>query len=101
MITFQLEYTLESQRVDDFRVYAEQFVELTRKYGGEHYGYFIRSEREETKAIALFAFTDKGHYDTYRKQVLDDPQYRKAMDLVKQTQCIESCYRTIFDRRLA
>ena len=101
MITFQLEYTIEPTRLDDFRAYAQQFVALTRKYGGEHYGYFIDPEREKPTAVALFAFSDLERYDTYRKQVLNDPQYETAMALAKRTRCITCCNRTVYDRQIA
>lgn len=101
MITFQLEYTIEPERMDDFRAYAEQFVALTRKYGGVHYGYFINPEQEKPAAVALFAFPDLERYDAYRKQVLKDPQYLTAMALAKETKCIRCCNRTVYERQIA
>ena len=101
MIAFQLEYTIEPDRVDDFRAYAQQFVELTTKYGGSHHGYFIDAGAKNTTAIALFTFVDVDRYDAYRKHVLDDPQYLMAMDLAKRTRCIRYCHRTVYDRKIA
>lgn len=101
MITFQLEYTIEPDRTEDFRAYAEQFVALTRKYGGEHYGYFIDPNQDTPAAVALFAFPDLERYDAYRKQVLNDPEYEAAIALAKRTQCIRCCNRTVYKRRIA
>ena len=101
MIAFHLEYTLDPELIDDFQMYAKNFVELTKKYGGEHYGYFINAEQDRTTALAIFAFPDVDNYNAYRKQVLFDPQYEIAMNLARKTRCIKCCYRTIYDRQLA
>jgi hypothetical protein len=101
MIAFQLEYVIEPDRVDDFRTYARHFVELTKKYGGEHYGYFVDTGGEKTTALAVFAFSNIDRYDSYRRRVLDDLQYEQAMDLAKRTKCIKTCNRTVYDRQIA
>ena len=101
MIAFHLEYTLDPELVDDFQIYAGSFVELTRKYGGEHFGYFVNVGKERTTAVAIFAFPDVTDYDLYRKQVLFDPQYERAMKLARSTRCIKNCYRTVYGRQVA
>jgi hypothetical protein len=101
MIAFHLEYTLDPEMVADFQAYAKDFVDLTKKYGGEHYGYFINACEDKTTALAVFAFPDVADYDAYRKQALLDPQYERAMKLARATCCIKSCYRTVYDRRVA
>lgn len=101
MIAFQLEYVIDPDHVDDFRTYARHFVELTKKYGGQHFGYFIDTGSEKTTALAVFAFADLDQYDFYRKQALNDPQYEQAMGLAKRTKCIKTCYRTIYGRQIA
>lgn len=101
MIAIQLEYTIQPDRVEDFRAYAQQFVELITKHGGAHHGYFIDAGAEKTTAIALFTFEDVDHYDAYRKNALDDPQYLMAMDLAKRTRCVKYCHRTVYNRKIA
>jgi antibiotic biosynthesis monooxygenase (ABM) superfamily enzyme len=101
MIAIQLEYTIQPDCVDDFRTYAQQFVELITKYGGAHHGYFIDTDAEKTTAIAFFTFADVACYDAYRKHALDDPQYLMAMDLAKRTRCVKYCHRTVYDRKIA
>jgi hypothetical protein len=101
MITFHLEYTLDPELVEHFQEYAKKFVELTKKYGGEHYGYFINADKERTTALAMFTFSDVTNYNVYRKKVLFDPQYEIAMELARKTRCIKYCHRTVYDRKVA
>lgn len=101
MIAFHLEYTVLADRVPAFEVYARKFVELTKKYGGKHFGYFLQSTEEKTTAIAVFSFSGLPEYDVYRKSVLDDPEYESAMELAKRSGCIKTCCRTVYEHHVA
>lgn len=86
-ITCEVRYRLDRSRISEFEAYAQIWVELVERHGGNHHGYFIpRDKPTETGvsfpglgqegatdiAIALFTFPDETTYLQYREQVAKD-----------------------------
>lgn len=46
MFTCCIRYTVDLDKLDEFREYARSWISLIRKYGGVHHGYFIPQQIE-------------------------------------------------------
>ena len=95
MFTCVIRYTIEPDRLDEFRAYARTWIALIRKYGGEHHGYFappagepvptatfsfpgLGVEAPPNLAYALFSFPTVDAYERYRRDVSADPECEAA-----------------------
>jgi hypothetical protein len=95
MFTCVIRYTVEPGRLDELRAYARSWMQLIRKYGGEHHGYFVPPHDEEVPvatfsfpgrgseappniAYALFSFPSVDAYERYRTEVASDPECAAA-----------------------
>ena len=96
-------YEIDPQKTADFQRYAVHWIRLVRRYGGDHYGYFItREPPAETPlsfpglgrqapaniAVSLFGFPDVEAYRNYRRAAREDPDCLEAEDLLQRTQCV-------------
>jgi hypothetical protein len=112
MFTCFIRYTIESDRLDEFRGYAHSWISLIRKYGGTHHGYFISGTAEDNLpsaafsfpglgaegppniAVALFSFPSIEAYNQYRLAVSDDEACKAATARFNETKCFSSYERT-------
>lgn len=91
MFTCVIRYMVEPDRRDELRAYAQSWIALIRKYGGEHHGYFAPPtdeavpdpsfsfpgrgvEAPSNVAYALFSFPSIEAYERYREDVKADPE---------------------------
>jgi hypothetical protein len=89
MITCFLRYTIDRDKLADFEHYARVWMHLIKKHGGTHHGYFVPGEGPPSAAfsfpgigepgpdniaIALFSFSSLEAYETYRREVANDPE---------------------------
>src|SRR5258706_13244889 len=102
MITCFLRYTINPQQLADFEHYARVWMHLIEKYGGTHHGYFVPGEGPpsaafsfpgiaqagpDNVAVALFSFPNIEAYETYRREVADDPECLAITSHYEQTSC--------------
>jgi len=96
MVTCFIEYTVDVNKIEEFEYYANLWIPLVNKFGGQHHGYFFPSEGANNIALALFTFPSLADYEKYRKESFEDLECIAAFDYVKQTQCIQSYRRNFF-----
>lgn len=87
-VTCEIRHRLDSTRISEFEAYAQIWIKLIERYGGEHHGYFmprekpagakecfegLASEGPADVAIAIFTFPDEAAYLRYRHQAARDP----------------------------
>lgn len=109
MITCFIRYTINPTRIADFEQYARSWMRLIEKYGGTHHGYFIPDLSPPSAsfsfaeigepgpaniAIALFSFPNLEAYETYRREVADDPECQAATRGFEETECFTKYERT-------
>ena len=109
MITCFLRYTINPDKLADFEHYARVWMRLIEKYGGTHHGYFVPGEGPPSAAfsfpgigepgpdniaIALFSFPSVEAYETYRREVANDPECRAITTHYEQTSCFTKYERT-------
>lgn len=95
VFTCFIRYELNLEKIEEFKEYARTWIALIEKYGGKHHGYFIPGGPDvcfpEAKfsfpglgvegplngGVALFSFPSVDAYETYRKDVVHDPECQR------------------------
>jgi uncharacterized protein (DUF1330 family) len=96
MITCYLNYVIDPYKLKEFEHYANLWIPLVNKFGGEHHGYFLPSEGANNKALALFSFPSLAAYEEYRTKSLLDVECISAFQYAEDTKCILSYDRSFF-----
>lgn len=94
MITCYLKYIIDPYKVDEFEEYAEMWIPLVNKFGGNHHGYFLPHEGANNVAYALFSFPSLAGYEEYREKIKTDADCVKAFEHARETRCIISFERS-------
>jgi NIPSNAP protein len=104
-----LRYFIDRNKVVAFEHYAQVWMRLIEKYGGTHHGYFLPAdpppsatfsfpgvgvEGPDDIAIAIFSFPTLEAYETYRRDVKEDPECHAATRHYEQTKCFTKYERT-------
>ena len=96
MVTCYLNYVIDPYKVKEFEHYAKLWLPLVIKFGGQHHGYFLPSEGDNNRALALFSFASLAAYEKYREQSLLDDECISAFKYAEDTHCILSYERSFF-----
>ena len=90
MFSCYIKYTINLNKLEEFRAYASTWIALIEKYGGNHHGYFLPDTElnnalntsfsfpelgkpgANNVAIALFHFKDIDAYEEYKKNVKEN-----------------------------
>lgn len=109
MITCFIRYTINTQKLADFELYAQVWMRLIEKYGGTHHGYFVPGEAPPSApfsfpglgkngpdniAVALFSFPSVESYERYRSEVKSDPECIAITKHRDETKCFLEYERT-------
>lgn len=60
MFTCFIHYTVDPDKLNEFREYAESWIALINKYGGTHHGYFMPGDDTDSFPDATFSFPGLG-----------------------------------------
>ncbi|WP_230473439.1 NIPSNAP family protein [Dyella choica] len=91
-----MRYVLDPNLLAEFEAYAKMWIPLVQKFGGQHHGYFLRSEGANNIALALFSFPSLAAYEKYRADSQSDPQCQAAFAFAATSKCILSYERSFF-----
>lgn len=94
MITCHLKYIIDPYQIPTFEQYSKTWIELVKRFGGHHHGYFLPSEGASNVAFALFSFESFAVYEQYRKAILTDDDCIAAFKIASDSRCIISYERT-------
>ena len=109
MITCFLRYVIDPDKLADFEHYARVWMRLIEKYGGTHHGYFVPGDAPPSAAfsfpgigeegpgnvaVALFSFPTVDAYESYRREVKQDPECAAITHHYEQTRCFTKYERT-------
>lgn len=72
-ITCCISYTLDPFQLPAFEQYAQRWLEIIPRCGGELLGYFMPHEGTNNKALALIGFDSLAAYEAYRARLRADP----------------------------
>ena len=108
LITCYVRYTLNLDEIDAFRQYAQLWIRLINRLGGEHHGYFLPTDDDKAKdhgrfsfpgmgsegpsdvAVAVFSFPDWDTYEFYRLEAERHDECKTATEIVEDTKCFTS-----------
>lgn len=100
MYTLFLRYTLDPNKLADWKAYAEAEITPIAEAGGKAISYFLPTDFAGDTAEA-FAFIDVGtmaEYEIYRAKVAENPKHKEYAANVQASGVIRSVYRTILQR---
>ncbi|WP_286238090.1 NIPSNAP family protein [Neptuniibacter halophilus] len=94
MVTCYLRYVIDPYKLAEFEQYAQMWIPLVNKFGGQHHGYFLPSEGASNIALALFSFPSLAEYEQYRKDSMQDEACLAAFRFAEETRCVISYERS-------
>jgi NIPSNAP protein len=100
MYTLFLKYTIDPNKLSDWRAYAEAEFEPITASGGKITGYYSPTEFSGATSEA-FATIDVGtmaEYEVYRAKLAANHQHQENARKVEATGAIRSIYRAIIQR---
>ena len=71
-ITCCIRYVIDPYKRDDFEKYAQQWLTIIPKMGGELLGYFMPDEGTNNIALAMIGFECLAAYEIYRGHLRSD-----------------------------
>jgi len=100
MITLSIRYTLNPNKLDDFRTYAEAEKEPIRRSGGKIVGYFLPTDFSgpTNEALGLIELPSLAAYEQYRAELAADPEHKKNVAQLEESGVIVAMNRTIIRR---
>ena len=113
MVTCFIRYTIDQRRWAEFEHYARVWMRLIEKYGGTHHGYFVPGDEPPSAAfsfpgigetgpddiaIALFSFPSIDSYESYRRDVPNDPECVEVTKHYEKTKLFTKYERTFMRR---
>jgi hypothetical protein len=84
VITVFIRYTLEPGRLDDFRLYAQRWLEIIPCSGGDLLGYLMPHEGTNYAAYGLVSFSCLAEYELYRLRLKASDGRRANFDFAKE-----------------
>jgi hypothetical protein len=73
-ITCFIRYEIDPFQREAFREYAQNFLKIIPRCGGDLLGYFLPHEGTNNIALALIAFGSLAAYEAYRARLKADPE---------------------------
>jgi NIPSNAP len=94
VITCQVRYEIDPDRIAAFEAFANRWMELVQRHGGVHHGYFLPAEGASDIAYALFSFPSLADYERYRGRFGVDPEFIDADRIRDESRCVRRYERT-------
>jgi hypothetical protein len=88
VITCHLRYEIDPGEVEAFERFAQAWMRLVEREGGNHHGYFLPSEGASDIAYALFSFPSFAAYERYRELFGLDPDFIAADAIREESGCV-------------
>ena len=101
MFTLCIRYTLDPNKIADFRAYAEAEQEPIRRSGGTPSQYFLPTDfaGPTNEALGLIDFATLASYEQYRRTLAEDPDSQRNIAELVRSGVVVSVNRS-FIRRL-
>ena len=100
MLTLCIRYTLDPNKLSDFRTYVEAELGPIRRSGGEALGYFLPTDfaGPSNEALGLIAFSDLAAYEQYRRTLAEDADHKTNVAKLERSGAIVAMNRSIIAR---
>jgi hypothetical protein len=100
MLTLSIRYTLDPNKLADFKAYAEAEQEPIRRSGGQIVGYFLPTDFSgpTNEALGLIEFPSLAAYEEYRGKLANDADHKKYANRLEESGVIVAMNRSIILR---
>jgi hypothetical protein len=100
MITLFLRYTVNPNKIRDFRTYVDAEFDPIRRCGGQVIGYFTPTEfaGPTNEACGLIDFDSLAAYEQYRAALAKDPAHKTNAATLEESGAIVSVNRSLVQR---
>jgi NIPSNAP len=100
MITLSIRYTINPNKLRDFRSYVEAEQEPIRRSGGQILGYFLPTDfaGSTSEALGLIDLPTLAAYEQYRAALAKDADHQKNAARLQQSGAVLSMNRSIIQR---
>ena len=100
MITLSIRYTIDPNKLNDFKTYVEGEQEPIRRSGGKILAYFLPTDFSgpTNEALGLIDLPTLAAYEQYRSALANDLDHKKNVARLEQSGAIVSMNRSILQR---
>ena len=96
-LTCFIRYEIDPFQREVFREYAQNWLRIIPRCGGELIGYFLPHEGTNNIAWGLIAFESLAAYEAYRARLKSDPQGRANFEFAQKNRLILREERTFLE----
>jgi hypothetical protein len=93
-----IRYQIDPFQREAFREYAQNWLRIIPRCGGELLGYFLPHEGTNDIAWGLIAFDSLASYETYRARLKDDPEGKANFEMAQSKRFILREERTFVEK---
>jgi len=97
-VTCFIRYEIDPFQRDAFREYAQNWLRIIPRCGGDLLGYFLPHEGTNNVAWGLIAFDSLASYEAYRARLKSDPEGRANFEFAHKNRLILREERTFLGR---
>src|SRR5690348_16798552 len=100
MFTLCIRYTLNPNRLVDFRIYTDAEMDPIRRSGGKIVGYFLPTEfaGPTNEAFGLIEFATLSDYERYRGKLSADAAHKENVSRLEQSGAVVAMNRSFVQR---
>lgn len=100
MITLAIGYTIDPNKLADFREYVAAELAPIRQSGGKIFGYFLPTDfaGPTNEALGLIDIPNLAEYEQYRKALAEDPIHKKNAARLEQSGAVLATKRSFIQR---
>ena len=96
-ITCLIRYEIDPFQREAFREYAQNWLRIIPRCGGDLLGYFLPHEGTNNVAWGLIAFESLAAYEAYRARLKSDPEGRANFEFAQKSRLILREERTFLE----
>lgn len=95
-----IRYTIDPNKLPDFKAYVEAELDVIRRSGGKILGYFLPTDfaGPTNEAYGLIDFLTLAKYEQYRHALAEDPGHKKDASELVRSGAIVAMNRSIIER---
>jgi len=100
MITLSIRYTINPNKLQEFKTYVEAEQEPIRRSGGKILGYFFPTDFSgpTNEALGLIDLHGLAEYEKYRYTLANAPEHKKNIVQLEQSGAVLAMNRSILQR---
>jgi hypothetical protein len=100
VITLCIRYTLNPNKLTDFKTYVAAELGPIRRSGGETFGYFLPTDfaGPTNEALGLIDFRSLAEYEQYRNTLANDQEHKQNVARLEQSGAIVAMNRSVIER---